>query len=156
MRRWSVVAVGGLALAGVGFAQTGPGHSVLRSAGLVAPQPAYTALAFAHPQQLLTQLFSTEALLETSFVIQNLSPGSRAYAWHMVEVHDGRRLQVASGRTKVGGGRAATISKTVLTSCASGRLEVVVSLTTPSESIAYSMMCPAGNVSAAPSTGERH
>jgi len=140
-KRWSAVGLVGLVLAVVGIAQTGVGQAVLRDAGLIGSAPSYTALSFADPGQLPTQLYSREALLDASFVIRNSSAAARQYDWQIIEARAGRRRRLAGGQATVAAGRTGRVNQTVLSSCTGGRLQIVVKLAEPRESISFWATC---------------
>jgi hypothetical protein len=130
-----------LVLAIVGFAQTSAGHAALRGAGLSASPPSYAALAFASPDQLPSQLFAQEALLDASFVITNSAPVRHAFDWTILEVQHGRTRQIAAGRTAAAAGGRAAVAREFLSSCVGGQLRVVVKLAAPRESIDFLATC---------------
>jgi hypothetical protein len=138
---WSAAALVAVALAGAGLAQTGTGHSVLRHAGLFQPPASYTALSFADPGQFPQQLYSRKALLDASFVIRNVTAAGHSYHWQIVDWHRGQERRLASGQTAVDSGGQATVARQVLTSCVGARLELVVRLTAPRESVTYWTTC---------------
>jgi hypothetical protein len=142
------VAAAAVMLAGVGFAQTGPGRSVLRDAGMEGHGPSYTALSFASPGSLPTQLFSRNALLDAAFVIRNSSGQRRQYAWQLEEIHSGQVRDLASGHVTVAAGGAATVSPGgsagFVTSCSNGRMKIEVLLPGAGESIGFWMTCVSG------------
>lgn len=148
MRARLSIAVVAIVVAVAGLAQTGPGREVLRGAGLLGEPASYTSLFFANPQQpVLPQLYSQEALLDQSFVIHNSSSAPRQYRWQILAVHDGQSQQVAAGKTTVESGRQETVDQAVLTSCVGGRLQLVIRLVAPRESITSWTTCwPGGRV----------
>jgi hypothetical protein len=141
MRRgWSGLVLAGL-VAAVGVAQTGPGHAVLRSAGLFEAPPPYTALAFTHPQTLPAQLASRHASVGVSFEIRNASAAARSYHWSILVARSGRSRVAASGLSRVPPGGRGTVTRAVPVSCAGGRLRVVARLAEPAESIGFWAEC---------------
>lgn len=142
------LAAAAVVLAGFGFAQTGPGRSVLRDAGLEGHGPSYTALSFASPGSLPTQLFSRTALLDAAFVIRNSSGQRRQYGWQLEEIHNGQVRNLASGQATVAAGAAATVSPGgsggFVTSCSGGRMKIEVLLPGAGESIGFWMTCISG------------
>jgi hypothetical protein len=138
-------AAGGLVLAGlviaVGLAQTGPGHAVLRGAGLFEAPSQYTALAFTHPQDLPVQLASKHASAGVSFEIRNVSAAGRTYHWSIQVVRAGRSRVAASGLSRVPAEASRTVARAVPVSCAGGRVRVVARLAAPPESIAFWTSC---------------
>jgi hypothetical protein len=138
-------AASGLVLAGlvmaVGVAQTGPGHALLRSAGLFEQPPQYTALAFTHPQDLPAQLTSKHASVGVSFEIRNTSDAGRTYHWSIQVARAGRNRVAASGFSRVPPGASRTVARAVPVSCTGGRLRVVARLAGPPESIDFWTTC---------------
>lgn len=131
-------------LAAAGFAQSGAGRALLQDTGLLARSPNYTALSFASPSELPTQLYSQAALLPTAFIIRNSSAQQRRYPWHIEEIRNGQVRQLASGQATVPAGAAATVSRTFVTSCAGGRMKIQVSLPATGESIGFWTTCWSG------------
>jgi hypothetical protein len=144
--RWSLAALVVLVLTIAGLAQTSVGHAALRGAGLSASPPSYVALSFADLSQLPSQLYSQEALLNASFVINNSSEAQGHFDWTIVEVQHGQTVQLASGRAAVGSRGRVTVNRLVMTSCIGGQLKVEVRLAAPRESIAFVAGCWAGGV----------
>jgi hypothetical protein len=154
LARWSAAVLVAAVIVVAALAQTGVGRAALRVAGLSSAPAGYTALSFARVAQIPAQLYSREALLEPSFVIRNASPSVRTYDWVIVAVSDGHSQQVASGRTSVAAGASTTVNRTLLTSCASGRLQIVVRLLAPRESVAYWAACVGGPAPSGPGAGQ--
>jgi len=147
-RFWSSVVAGGFVLAMVGFAQTSAGSAILRDTGVSGRPPAYTALSFAAPRYLPPQLYSREALLPADFVITNHSSAARQFEWQVVEMRNGRDRLLARGRTVVGSGAAATVSRSFLASCVGGKIGISVRLTAPRETIEFWSTCATGREAA--------
>jgi hypothetical protein len=141
---WSTLAILVVVLAGVGLAQTSPGHVLLRDAGLFQVPPRYTELAFTSPQTLPTQLTSKRAAIPVSFAIHNVSGTQRSYRWSIELVRSGRRELKAAGVVSAPAQGRETIARLVRTSCAGGRLEVVASLAAPAESVHFWLTCAPG------------
>jgi hypothetical protein len=142
-RTWIALAILVPVIAGV--AQTGAGQSLLRSAGLAGPPTSYVALSFRDPQALPARLATPYAAIHVSFVVHNVSasPAARMFRWSVRLTETGSRLTAAAGRVLVPGGAERTVTATVQTACAGGRLQLVVQLARPAESIDYWMACPA-------------
>lgn len=138
---WSALISAALVVACVGLAQTGTGHAALREAGLLQAPPGYTALAFSHPQSLPTQLRSEHASIDVSFGIHNASGTPRTYRWSIVLVRSGRTHLKAAGVLRMSAEGSSSIDRIVTTSCMGGRLQVVVRLATPTESIEFWTAC---------------
>ena len=135
--------MGAFVLAAVGFAQTSAGSAILRDTGVSGRPAAYTALSFATPKFLPTQLYSREALLPADFVIKNSSSAARQYEWQIVEIRNGQDRQLASGRAAVRSGATAVVSRSFLASCAGGKIGIAVRLTAPREAVNYWSTCVA-------------
>jgi hypothetical protein len=142
-RTWIALAV--LVPVMVGLAGTGTGQSLLRSAGLAAPPASYVALSFQDPQALPARIASPYAAIHVSFVVHNVSasPAARMLHWSIRLSKTGSRVTAAAGRVLVLGGAERTVTATVLAFCVGGRLQLVVQLARPAESIDYWMACPA-------------
>jgi hypothetical protein len=128
----------------VAVAQTAVGHAILKRAGLFEEPASYTSLAFEHPQSLPEQLRYRRAKVAVSFVISNAGSASRDYEWsvRLVRGHETRRL--AAGSVAIAPGHAATIARTADISCAKGKVQIIVSLAQPNESIDAFMSCSPG------------
>jgi hypothetical protein len=139
------IAAAAIVLAAAGFAQTSPGRAVLRDVGIAGKGQSYTALAFADPGSLPTQLYSRNALLDASFVIRNDSGQQRQYPWQVEEIRNGLVRDIDTGQTTVAAGAAATIrpggSEGFVTSCTGGRLKIEVLLPAAGESIGFWATC---------------
>lgn len=141
---WSVVAVVTVVLAGIGFAQTGAGRTVLRDAGLAGNPPNYTALSFADPAQTPSQAYSREVLLSAPFVIHDASPTARRYGWRVVESYSGHQRQLITGHTTVASGGSTTVEWQALASCVSSRVQIQVRLAAPHQSVSFWVGCVPG------------
>ena len=139
--RWSAVALVALVLLGAGLAQTRPGRVLLQSAGLRQVPASYKELALTAPSSLPVKLKSAHAPIEVSFGIHNVSVSPQTYRWSVTFVRSGRSHVKASGviRAQVQG--RATVAKTFATVCVGGRLQVVVRLAMPAESIDFWATC---------------
>lgn len=140
-RWWSVVALVAVVAASAGVAQTGFGHSLLQKAGLTAAPAPYTALAFAQPQSLPTQLPSRHTTTNVSFSIRNSSGRARSYQWSILLVRNGHGHRTAAGQAQVSPGSGTIVTEAVPISCVGGQVQVVVSLASPAESIDYRASC---------------
>lgn len=138
---WGGFALAGLVVVAVGVAQTGPGHALLRGAGLFQVPPQYTALAFTHPQALPAQLASKHASVGVSFGIRNASAARRTYRWSILVVRHGVSRVAATGSSGVASGGKATVARTVPVSCAGGQLRIVARLASPPESVDFWTAC---------------
>lgn len=138
----SGLAVAGVALLAVGIAQTTPGRTVLRKAGLLEPPASYTSLAFEHPQSLPEQLSSQRANIPVSFQIHNNGNTGHEYEWSIVLAQGTLIQRLASGTAEAAAGHATVINRTEPVSCTQGQQRIVVRLTQPAESIDAWMTCP--------------
>lgn len=132
-----------LAIVCVGFAQTGPGHSVLSGMGLYQPPVVYTELTFAAPDNLPGTLATAHSPVDVSFDIHNVSGASRAYHWFITVAkngHNGR--QAAAGTVTAAAQGRVTVTRSVTAACTSGRLQFVVRLASPAESVEFWVTCP--------------
>jgi hypothetical protein len=125
----------------VSLAQTQQGHVVLGDVGLY-KTVSYTELAFSDPGTLPGTLEKPHEDLDVSFGIHNVSTDARSYHWSIVLVHGTYGQVKASGNVLTAAQGRATVSKSVAASCTGGRLQVVVRLASPSESISFRMTCP--------------
>ncbi len=139
---WSVVALLALVVC-VGLAQTNIGHALLQDAGLFEAQPPFTELAFTNPQDLPSKLTSEHPSINVSFRIHNASLSPRTYQWSIVLVRSGGSYVAASGAESTLPLAYVTVNKTVVTTCAGGRLQVRAQLAAPAESIDFWAACQA-------------
>ena len=138
------LAVAAVVLAGAAVAQTGPGHQVLRAAGLYEAPASFTSLSFANPARLPLQLTSTRTTIETSFVITNSSPLARKYQWRVLLVRGTTVAEAGSGTTVVRGRASVSVQQETSVNCAAGRVGLKVQLREPAESIEAWMACSPG------------
>ncbi len=141
--RWSLLALVVLVMACAGLAQTSRGHALLRDMGLYEEPASYTELAFTSPDALPYRLKSAKEPVGVSFSVRNVSGSPRSYQWSIAEVHDGKSQVRATGTVAVPAQAGATVTRSVATACATGRLQVVVSLASPAQSIDFWVACPA-------------
>jgi hypothetical protein len=130
-----------LVVASAGLAQTSAGHGLLRDIGLTQTPVSYTELAFTEPQGLPTQLRSEHGAINMSFGIRNVSDSSRTYRWSIKLVRSGHSSLKAAGDVSTPAHGSAAVHRTIKTSCAGGRLEVVAALASPAESIDLWLTC---------------
>lgn len=144
MRRWwGALVLAALIVLSAGLAQTGQGHALLQDAGLYEAPASYTELAFTAPRNLPSQLRSDRAPIGVSFRIHNVSMTSRTYSWSIALARSGRSHVGVSGVVTVPGQGWATVARTVTITCVGGRVQVVVRLAGPAESIDFWATCPA-------------
>lgn len=139
---WRPVLLAVIILACVGFAQTSQGHAVLATAGLYEEPATYTELAFTTPGALPSTLPTSNASVKVSFGIHNVSSGQRSYNWSIETVHLGVSQVKASGAVLTAAQAQAVVTRSVVPACTSGRVEIVVRLASPAESIIFWMTCP--------------
>jgi hypothetical protein len=135
------LAAAAVILAGAAVAQTGPGHQVLRAAGLYETPASFTSLSFAHPAQLPLQLTSTRMSIQASFVITNSGPQARKYQWRVLLIRGATVAQAGRGTTVVRGRASVSVQRLTPVSCAVGRVGLKVQLREPAESIEAWMAC---------------
>jgi hypothetical protein len=138
---WGVLVLVVLIVVGVSLSQTAKGHSLLQHAGLYGAPASYTELSFTAPENLPSKLNSARTRIDVSFRIHNVSGASGTYHWSITLVHSGQALEQITGVTTAPSQGQATVAKTVLTSCVGGRLQVIVRLVAPSESIDFWTTC---------------
>jgi hypothetical protein len=127
------------------LAQTGPGHSLMRAAGLTTPAQAYTALSFTDPGGLIANLPSGHIAVTAPFTIANNSATTSTYRWSLLLVRGGATLRTTTGQTTVAPGGSAQVSPEAQALCPSGRLKVVVRLAEPAQAIDFWADCGGTN-----------
>ena len=132
-RRTFLVLVALIALA-AGLAQTSVGNTMLRKAGLVEEPASYTSLAFLHPQSLPEQLKSKRHV-PIAFVIHNAGSTPRVYEWSVLLAQGPRTHQLAAGNVRVASRHGAIVMRSLQVLCTRGRMQIVVMLTHPAQSI---------------------
>jgi hypothetical protein len=141
-RRWPLLLLVAVVLCCAGLAQTLQGHVLLRDAGLYETPATYTELAFSQPGALPGALVKPSTKLTVSFGIHNVSDAPRSYQWSIALVHRGKSQIKASGAVQAPAQGRATVTRPVVAVCVGGRLEVIVRLASPDESISFWMTCP--------------
>lgn len=142
-----------------GLAQTSPGHALLRDAGLYKVPTSYTELAFTNPAALPSTLQSAKGAkgkvpvstgqVPVSFSLHNVSGSARSYQWSIAVANGGKSQQKAAGTVGVPAQGKATVTKSVTAACGTGaRLQVVVRLASPAESINFWVFCPSSTATA--------
>lgn len=127
-----------------GLAQTSPGHTLLADAGLYQPPASYTELTFAAPGDLPSTLPSPSSRVNVSFDIRNVSGAARLYQWSVMLAKNGQNgRQKSSGAVTVPAQGRVTVTRTVTATCTGGRLQVLVRLASPAESVDFWVTCPA-------------
>lgn len=132
----------------VGLAQTNEGHVVLSDVGLYEQPASYTELTFTAPGDLPSSLPSPNSPIKVSFNVHNVSGTARAYRWSILLTRSGQKGQVkASGTVTAPAQGRVTVTKSVAMTCAGGRLQVLVRLSSPAESVDFWVTCPAATQS---------
>jgi hypothetical protein len=88
-----------------------------------------------HPQSLPEQLTARHVQVGVSFIIRNSGSDTRRYQWSVLLVRAGRTSRVAAGDAQVGSGHATAVTTPASVSCTGGRLQIVVKLARPAETI---------------------
>ena len=146
--RWNLLLLVALVVLCAGLAQTGRGHALLRDAGLYEEPSSYTELAFTTPGALASALPSSNSPIAVSFGIHNVAGPARAYHWSIVLAKAGQSHVKASGVVTVPAQGRATVARSVAMTCVGGRLQVMVRLASPAESVDFWVTCPARGRSA--------
>jgi hypothetical protein len=141
--RWPLLSVVAAILICVGLAQTRQGHVVLRDTGLYETPAVYTALSFSDPRALPNALEKPNSNVKVSFGIHNVSDAARWYQWSILFVRAGKSRVKASGTVQAPAQGSTGVTRSVAAACVGGRLQVVVHLARPSESINFWLTCPA-------------
>ena len=144
--RWYLILLGVMALVCVSLAQTAQGHRLLGDAGIYEEPAVYTELAFIAPGALPNTLPTPTASVKVSFGIQNVSGNPRSYDWSIVLVHSGVSKIRASGTVLTAAQGQASVTRSVVPACTGGRVQIVVRLASPAQSISFWMTCPAAPV----------
>lgn len=139
---WSAFVLVALVVVGAGLAQTRQGHVLLSDAGLYKVPTSYTELAFTAPDSIPDQLKSQRVPLGLSFWIHNASGSPRNYRWSIVTMRAGKSHVEATGVASTPGQGRVTVARTVVLACVGGRIQVVVRLAAPAESIDFWATCP--------------
>ena len=139
---WPLLSVVAAVLACVGLAQTQPGHVLLRDTGLYETPAVYTELAFNDPGALPNALEKPNGTVKVSFGIHNVSYAARSYRWSIRLVQACKNRVEASGAAQTPAQGRAGVTRSVAAACVGGRLQVVVRLASPAESISFWVTCP--------------
>jgi hypothetical protein len=141
--RWQLLVLVAAVLVCAGLAQTPPGHALLRDTGLYETPVPYTELTFSTPGDLPSAVAKPNASVSVAFDIHNVTGDSHDYHWSIALVHSGKSEVATSGVVQTPDQGTSTVTKSVATACTSGRVQVVVQLTSPAESIDFWVNCPA-------------
>ena len=140
---WPLLSIVAAVLICVGLAQTQPGHALLRDTGLYETPAVYTELTFNEPGALPSALKKPSGTVKVSFGIHNVSYTARSYHWSIQLVHAGKSRVEASGAVETPAQDRTGVTRSVAAACVGGRLQVVVRLASPAESISFWVTCPA-------------
>jgi hypothetical protein len=132
----------------VGLAQTSQGHVLLGDVGLYEQPASYTELTFTSPGDLPSALPSPNSPINVSFGIHNTSGAVRAYQWSIVLAKASQSNVKATGTVTAPAQGRVTVTKSVAMACVGGRLQVLVRLASPAESVDFWVTCPANARSA--------
>lgn len=132
-----------LVLLCLGVAQTSQGHVLLGDVGLYEQPASYAELTFTTPGDLPSALPKPNSPIDVSFSIHNVSGATRAYQWSVVLTKGGQSHVKASGTATAPSQGRVTVTKSVAMACVGGRLQVLVRLASPAESIDFWVTCPA-------------
>jgi hypothetical protein len=141
--RWQLLVLVAAVLICAGLAQSQPGHALLRDTGLYETPATYTELTFSAPADLPSAVARPSANITVAFGIHNVSGDSHDYHWSITLVHSGKSQVKASGTALTAAQGRTAVTKSVAAACTSGRVEVVVQLADPAESISFWVTCPA-------------
>jgi hypothetical protein len=140
-RMLSTLSLVGVLVVIVALAQTSPGQSLMRLTGLAKAPAAYTALSFTDTDGLPTTVPEGHVGLDVSFTIHNATQSADTYRWAVRLVHGSKSQAGTHGTVTVDAGGTKGENTPVSTVCDSGTLEVIVTLTAPSESIHFRAAC---------------
>lgn len=140
--RWQLLFLVAAVLVCVGLAQTQPGHALLRDTGLYETPAIYTELTFSAPGDLPSAVAKPNASIPVAFGIHNVSADSSDYHWSIVLVRSGKSQVEASGNAQTPAQGRSEIAKSVPSGCTGDRVQVVVQLASPAESISFWVTCP--------------
>jgi hypothetical protein len=140
--RWPLMLLAVIALVCVSLAQTPQGHTALAAAGIYEEPATYTELAFTTPGAMPDALPLATASVKVSFGIHNVSGAPRSYDWSIVAVDSGVSKVKASGTVLTAAQGRASVTRSVVPGCTGGRVQVVVRLASPAQSINFWMTCP--------------
>jgi hypothetical protein len=140
--RWPLLSIVAAVLICTGLAQTQPGHVLLRDTGLYETPAVYTELAFNDPGALPSAVGKPNGTVKVSFGIHNVSYAARSYRWSIQTVQAGKNRVEASGAARTPAQGRTGVTRSVAAACAGGRLQVVVRLARPAESISFWVTCP--------------
>ena len=140
--RWQLLLLVFGVLICVGAAQTQPGHAVLKAVGLYETPASYTELAFAQPGELPQTLTKANSNISVSFSIHNVSSAGRSYQWSIALERAGKTQVKTTGTLESPAQGQTVITRSLDVSCPSGRVQVVVKLASPAQSIGFWLTCP--------------
>jgi hypothetical protein len=148
------LAIVGLALLAVGLAQTTSGQDATRKLGVAAPSQGFTEMYFAQPTAIATLgEFPNPSgrHVPVSFVLHNLSHGTRIYSW---TIYVGSGDPKVTGRVTLAAGQQVTTQRRLALVCGSSsrratadrrlrttRIHVRFVLAKPAESLSFWELC---------------
>ncbi len=139
---WQLILLAAAILVCLGLAQTQQGHVVLRDAGLYETPVNYTELTFSTPGELPSALAKPDTSVPVAFGIHNISSASRSYHWSILLVRTGKSQVKSTGTVLTAAQGRTAVTRSVVTMCTAGRVQVVVQLASPAESISFWVTCP--------------
>jgi hypothetical protein len=131
-------------LGALAIAQTGFGQRSMRSAGLTAATPGFTALAFAQPSQLPKALRRPAAAVPVTFTVANHEGRARTYEWSVLVGVASSSSVARSGRIAVPAGAVRTVQAQLRVACHGSRQRVQVTLAGTNDVITDWLTCAAG------------
>lgn len=143
---WQLFLLVAAVLACAALAQTQPGHAALRDTGLYETPATYTELTFSTPGDLPSAVTEPNTKVTVAFGIHNVSGDSRDYHWSIMLDHSGKGQVSASGTALTPPQGRTTVTRSVATGCTGSRVQVVVQLASPAESIGFWVNCPSAKV----------
>jgi hypothetical protein len=126
-----------------GLAQTSQGHVLLSDVGLYEQPANFTELSFTTPSDLPSALASPTSPIDVSFSIHNTSGAARGYQWSIVLAKASQSHVKATGTVTAPAQGRVTVTKSVAMACVGGRLQVLIRLASPAESVDFWVTCPA-------------
>jgi hypothetical protein len=138
------VLAGGLAaacLALLGFAESGPGQTLLRDAGLTSASPSYSSISFAYPSALPATV-ADSASFRAPFDVHNASSRPQAYRWRAAVAGS----TIAAGRARLPANATFRFNPKLSLSPCNGRVRVNIRIAgSPRDAIGFWTRCAAGS-----------
>jgi hypothetical protein len=134
--RWrGALGIIGIVIIAAMIGQTSIGHTMLQRVGLSAESTGYTSLSFLRPLSLPQSLTARQQEINVSFVINNHANTRQDYQWSLRLLQQGSSRKIDDGQIKLAPERLGIINRSIPISCAAGRVQIVVGLGRPAESI---------------------